>query len=354
MNANDQANYADMIEVPVNTCTVTAVPAPKKRGKRKKQVDNEAVKASVIDSVNKRQEDLLSTAFNPLSEDEKDAVLDVVKNKNSTFADGVANDGVNLMDGGSLNNGENSMTGETLNSGTGRNDNEILLQEMSNIKEQMDIESAVTSANILTPDRLLGDNKNSEKNNTAVKTVTVKDRKKRFSLKGKILALSLIVGVVGVATVGGALLTDGLGLTSYFNGVFSADEGIEVLEYNDYTAYLPCGAKGAVSLADGVMSVTHKGSVYASTDGTVSMISKEGETYVLEITHGDDFKTVITGIDHAYVAKGDQIFGNIPIGYSNGNGYTVCLYSADGLITEYDISGGTVVWKSTTDGEVAG
>ena len=327
MNANDQANYADMIEVPVNTCTVTAVPAPKKRGKRKKQVDNEAVKASVIDSVNKRQEDLLSTAFNPLSEEEKDAVLEVVKNKNATSVDS-----------------------ESLNSG------ETLAQEMANVEAQINQESAVTSANILTPD-LLSDNTSSDissSDDVDVKPITVKDRKKKSSLKGKILALSLIVGVVGVATVGGALLTDGLGLTSYFNGVFSADEGIEVLEYDDYTAYLPCGAEGVVSLTDGVMSITHKGSVYASTDGTVSMLSKEGETYVLEITHGDDFKTVITGIDHAYVAKGDQIFGNIPIGYSNGNGYTVCLYSADGLITEYDISGGTVVWKSTTDGEVAG
>ena len=81
MNANEQANYADMIEVPVNTCTITAVPVPKKRGRRKKQVDNERVKATVIDTVNKRQEDLFSNDFNPLLEEEKNSVLEVVKNK---------------------------------------------------------------------------------------------------------------------------------------------------------------------------------------------------------------------------------------------------------------------------------
>ena len=321
MNTNEQVNYADMIEVPVNTCTVTAVPAPKRRGRRKKQVDNEAIKASLIDTVNKRQEDLFSNDFNPLIPDERDAVLEVVKNKG---AENSSNKDLQLIQ-------ENAEQG---------------IEVSQNFAEQ---ESAVTAE--LSTSGVAVDN--AVNNDYSVSTITVKDRKKKTSIKGKVLAVSIVVGVVAVATVGGAVLTDSLGLTSYFNGVFSANDDAQVLEYDDYTAYLPCGAEGEVSLVDGVMNITHKGSVYASTDGTVTNLSKEGETFVLEITHGDDFKSVISGIDHAYVVKGDVIFGNIPIGYSNGNGYTVCLYSADGLITEYDISGGTVVWKSTTDGEVA-
>ncbi len=330
MNANEQANYADMIEVPVNTCTVTAVPAPKKRGRRKKQVDNETVKATVIDTVNKRQEDLFSNDFNPLLEEEKNSVLEVVKNKS-------------LENLSPQNNGELQPNEPALES------SEIINEQIITEQNIAEEESAVTTDIVI--DSTQNDAPSKE---PVVNTVTVKDRKKRSSVKGKIIAISLVVGVVAVATVGGAILTDSLGLTSYFNGVFSANDDAEVLEYDDYTAYLPCGANGEVSLADGVMSITHKGSVYASTDGMVSKVVKEGETFVLEITHGDDFKTVISGIDHAYVAEGDTIYGNIPIGYSNGTGYTVCLYSADGLITEYDISGGTVVWKSTTDGEVAG
>ena len=323
MNANEQANYAEMIEVPVNTCTVTSIPAPKKRIKRKKQVDDEAVKASVIDVVNKRQEDLFSDEFNPFSEEEKQAVIDAVKNKN-------------LADDNRL---------ET----TPQTEVAPLENEVKTEQDFYNEEVAVTSA-------LLGQEvapQSNENSAPSVSTLTIKDRKKKPSVKGKILGVSLVVGVVAVATVGGAMLTDSLGLTGYFNGVFSANDNTQVLEYDDYTASLPCGAGAEISLTDGVMNITHKGSVYASTDGKVSKIVKEGETFLIEITHGEDFKTVISGIDHAYVAEGEQVFGNIPVGYSNGNGYTVCLYSADGLITEYDISGGTVVWKSTTDGETA-
>ena len=50
MNTSSQANYADMIELSVKTCTVTEVPAKRKRFRKKANV--EEVKKTVIDAVN--------------------------------------------------------------------------------------------------------------------------------------------------------------------------------------------------------------------------------------------------------------------------------------------------------------
>ena len=54
MNTSSQANYADMIELSVKTCTVTEVPAKKKRFRKK--VSSEDVKKAVIDTVNAKSE----------------------------------------------------------------------------------------------------------------------------------------------------------------------------------------------------------------------------------------------------------------------------------------------------------
>lgn len=273
MNDNEQINYADMIEVPVNTCTVTTLPAPKKRA-RKRKVTAEDLKSAVIEKVNGAEVE-------------------------------VAQDTAVVTDG-------DSEVAEFVKSVAEKN------LAINGVEIEIEQEDFIA-----------------------------KSSAKKFSTKKRIVVGVLAVVVLAVATLGAGILTDSLGLTAYFGEVFAPTQET-VLEYDDYQAGLPCLMPSAITVSEGVMSVASKGSVYASTDGTVSKVLYEDGKYSLEIVHGEDFRTVISGLDYSYVAEGDGVFGKIPVGYSLGEGYTVCLYSASGLITDYDISGGTVSWNQST------
>ena len=93
----------------------------------------------------------------------------------------------------------------------------------------------------------------------------------------------------------------------------------------------------------GVLSFTSKCSVYAPCDGTMSAVNGNQENgYTVEIRHSDSFTTIISGLDNVYLALGDKVKSNLPLGYSNGesavrvtfysNGTLVgCTYGEDGL-----------------------
>ena len=49
---NDKLQYATMLEIPVNTCSITEIPKTNKRGRRKKAVNPESVKQELIKKVN--------------------------------------------------------------------------------------------------------------------------------------------------------------------------------------------------------------------------------------------------------------------------------------------------------------
>ena len=282
MNTSSQANYADMIELSVKTCTVTEVPAKKKRSRKK--VNSEEVKKTVIETVNAQVE-----MENAEIKNDENEVLDFVQ----TVVDKAK-------------------------------EQDAVSEDKTDLTEVFDNVDTIPVA-----------------------PITVKDRRFKPSVKKKIIAGAVAIVVLAGATVGAGILTDTLGLTTYFGDAFYKKEET-VLSYDDYIAGLPTLGSD-ITLKDGVMSVTSKGSVYSSTEGVVSSLIEEDGKYSLEIVHGEDFKTVISGLDHVYTAVGESVYGKIPVGYSNGDGYTVCLYSSDGLITDYDISGGTVVWNATTD-----
>ena len=48
---NEKLQYAEMLEIPVNTCNITYKP-PKKRKGRAKNVDADKVKAELVDKIN--------------------------------------------------------------------------------------------------------------------------------------------------------------------------------------------------------------------------------------------------------------------------------------------------------------
>ena len=77
---NEKLQYAEMLEIPVNTCNITYKP-PKKRKAQRKTVDGDKVKAELMEKINSEQvepktEDLVNPiemAEEPISEPQADA-----------------------------------------------------------------------------------------------------------------------------------------------------------------------------------------------------------------------------------------------------------------------------------------
>ena len=97
----------------------------------------------------------------------------------------------------------------------------------------------------------------------------------------------------------------------------------------------------------GVLSFTAKGSVYPVCAGKVASVTKEQDTYTVEIAHTSTFSSVITGLTDVYSAQGTSVQGNIPFAYSDGEGEVrISMYDNGTLLNCYTLSGVVPVWNS--------
>lgn len=110
---------------------------------------------------------------------------------------------------------------------------------------------------------------------------------------------------------------------------------------NDYT-----NTDIAVS-ETGVLSFTAKCSVYAPCDGTVAAVNGNAESgYTVELKHSDTFSSIVSGLDSVYLAKGDTVRSNLPLGWTDGEGAVrVMLYSGETLLNCYSLSDNGLAWS---------
>lgn len=182
-------------------------------------------------------------------------------------------------------------------------------------------------------------------------TVSVTDVAKKPKRKFKfsvITAQFVIIGVL-IATI---FLTNALyadsGINVFFKTVFGTNqnETVDLRTHQDFTPVLAVGKMTDVTLDGGVMTFSGEGSVYAPCDGKITSVTRDGNgKYIFEITHSENFKSVISGLDYAYAGLDDTVYANIPVGYVNTDGATMCFKSGDDLvISNYEIIDGSVVW----------
>ena len=103
----------------------------------------------------------------------------------------------------------------------------------------------------------------------------------------------------------------------------------------------------AITVSDtGVLSFTARCSVYSPASGTLSKVNGSKETgYTVEIKHSDKFSTVISGLDTVYLAEGDSVLYNLPIGYTDGEGaVNVMMYSGDTLLNCVSAENNKLAW----------
>lgn len=267
---NEKLQYATMLEIPVNTVSVTVAPQ-KKRHAKKKKVDHDSVKQELLNKVNSEI---------------------LVKNESEE------------------------------------------LQREEQVEEQVpqQIEYSESTEEFYQQE-------------TALVTKAEK-KKKRF--KFSVVGVQMIVIGALIATIflTNALYSDS-GINVFLREVFGTQTvaQADLREYDEFVPVIAVDDGATATYADGVITVSGRGSVYAGCDGKVSKIEKgEDGKYTIEITHSQNFKSILGGLDYAYAGLDDSVYHNIPVGFVN-SGATMCFQNNEGtVISDYQIIDNQVVW----------
>ncbi len=290
---NEKLQYAEMLEIPVNTCTITYKPPKKKRG-RKKAVDAEKVKEQLLQKVNEQsaETDYSAARETYVNPPQDNYIADDAAAYENAYSDGT-------------------------------------MQEERNIPVDMQ--------------------ENNEVRDEYAPTVNIKPKEKKKRSKFGIVAIQLCIVGALIATIflTNAFVPDS-GINTFMRSVFGTTETVQTDErlYSEFKPNLLFeGAESAV-VEDGVMTFSGKGSIYSPCDGKITLIEAgEDGKYTIEITHSENFKTVFKGVDYAYVSVDDTVFSNIPVGYLLDDQATMCFYGEEGsLITDYSVENNSVIW----------
>lgn len=293
----DNYEYAEMLEIPVRTCTVTKKSKAKTAGRRKTK--NATIKEKVVDKVNET-----------LSEENGAEIAQPVATETTVTEPPVtATDAV----------GENPAV------------------------EQEKTENAVNGA-VIAETENKGEDARPNSADDFEKTVAVTHKKKRrITLVGietvAIVALVLFIVMTNLVMANSGINT----LLKMMNGTYVSAPAENDSVYSVFKAVTPVSSD-KMSVKDGVITVNKSGSIYSPCDGTVTAIEKTDGKLSVEITHSKNFKTVINGMDYVYGNVGDKVYSNFPVGYLDKNTVTVSLYDKGALITGYTVSGNNIVW----------
>ncbi|MBE5733939.1 MAG: hypothetical protein E7347_02680 [Clostridiales bacterium] len=283
---NEKLQYASMLEIPVSTCNVSVKPAKKRLFSKKKKVNHEQVKEQLVKKVNQL---------------ESDGELAVQLNDKEQNAELVMENQVNLDSEQQLN---------------------------LTIEEDKD--------------------ENSLEEQTA-QVFSVKQKKNRGKFKISVIGVQFAIISVLLATIflTNALFTDS-GINVFLRSVFGTEK-TQITDsriYADFSPVIKVDDGATLSLDEnGVMTFSGKGSVYSPCDGVVTALNKgEDGKFTLEITHNENFKSVLSGIEYAYAGINDTVYHNVPVGYVNSQ-VTMCFTGGNGaVISNYQIIDDTVVW----------
>ena len=268
--------YATMLEIPVNTCSIT-FKEEKKRWFRKKKKPDEQIKQELVDKVN--AEITESNIANTQTENQ------VVALEAEVATTEVENEGEALLE--------------------------------------------------------------SEQSLASERTAVVSNAPKK---KGKISIIGVQLAIIGVliATI---FLTNALyvdsGINVFLRSVLNTNqtESVDNREFDDFAPVISLDNGSSMTITDGVMTLSGKGSIYSPCDGTVTLCQQEEDgTYTIEITHATNFKSLLKGLDYAYAGLNQSIYHNIPVGYVLESATMCFVDNANQIIANYQVVDDAVIW----------
>ncbi len=170
---------------------------------------------------------------------------------------------------------------------------------------------------------------------------------KKFSVIG--VQLAIVFALITAIFLTNAFYPDS-GINVFMREVFGGNSISTVTpDERTYDEFAPVVAlsNGATALVEnGVINLSGEGSIYAPCNGKITAISSgEDGKFTIEVSHSENFKTVLSGVDYAYVELNDQVYFNIPVGYTQSGQVKMCFTDEQGVtITNYQLIENTVVW----------
>lgn len=149
------------------------------------------------------------------------------------------------------------------------------------------------------------------------------------------------------ALCGAIFLTNVFMPNSAINTFFTSlaqpkQEQTDTRTYTDFELGSVLGAYSEIELElsdAGVLSFTGEGCVYPVADGKVANITQdESGLYTVTVAYSDSFQGVISGLDFVYYQQGQDVKGNVPMGFSKGQSQVqVTMYSQGELLSCFEM-----------------
>ena len=322
---NEEIEYAEMLEIPVSTVSVTE----KRRKFRKNKGD---LKEKLISKVNGKTSGAANASaksgeansypsysadFSPAENNGKagDAAIAEAKNNDYAFDETALNQAY----------AHDFASGKSFPDGA-------LTEESENFAPEGENEKYYSAFSTVTIE-----NEREESENAA-------PIRRKYKTAGKIIAAEFAAACLLCATI---FMTNVFlpqsGMNVFFRSLSQKEETPVRKNYSDFTLQSVVSDFAEVPLSvseTGVLSFRGKCRVYPAVDGTLAAITKnENGTYDIKISHTEDFYGMICGLNEVYYAEGDKVYANIPVGYTRGEeDVQVTMYSGEQMLTSFTVN----------------
>ena len=176
-------------------------------------------------------------------------------------------------------------------------------------------------------------------------TVNKVDKKGQKNLKLSAITVQLIIIGVLLATI---FITNSVYPNSALNVFMRSVFGVEsasTIDQREYLEFSPVFDNENITFAEGVLTVSGKGSVYSCVDGKVDSITQDQDgTYTVQVFHSTNFYSVISGLDMVYLNVGEKVYRTIPLGYDKDSVKVCFLGGNGGVISDFQVLDGAVIW----------
>ena len=180
---------------------------------------------------------------------------------------------------------------------------------------------------------------------------TYENRKNKISRRiilGEFVAVCALCAAIFLTNI----FLENSAINTFVRGLFRGEAAAQTdtRVYSDFTLSPVVNDTVNIDIAvseTGVLSFTTKCSVYSPCDGTLSSIGGNAESgYTVEIKHSDSFSTIMSGLDVVYMAEGETVKANLPLGFTDGEGEVrVMFYSNGSLLSNLTVSNNHLAWS---------
>ena len=292
---NEEIEYAEMLEIPVSTVNVVR----KKRSKKSKNKPSQTVAAAV---------------------DLKETVIEKVNDKLETDEKVVA---------------DADLFAESANS-EGTLDLGDIPDRIDTVRLYSDGEYERIRGELLQPEEYaLNDDENEKDGGMyALNEEAPAQKRVRICLGAEFAVACALCGAIFLTNV----FMPNSAINTFFRalGTTQTTAAADERGYEEFTLTSAVSARSnaELSISDtGVLSLKGETLVYPVCDGTVQEIKQADDgSYTVTVAYSERFSGEISGLEQVYYTVNEQVYANIPVGYSDGETDAQVVMFSDGEV----------------------